>query len=70
LEDPSSRISSMLDKQMLDRIRKFCLDVWSLQNPDSVDMFSAWRILKIQDTGNPDIVLSFDDFCASLAGMK
>ena len=55
---------------MLDRVKRFCLDVWSLKDPDQVDLFSAWRVIVIQDTGNPDPVLSFDDFCAAIASMQ
>lgn len=70
LDDPTLRIKSMLDKAMLDRVKRFCLDVWSLKDPDQVDLFSAWRVIVIQDTGNPDPVLSFDDFCAAIASMQ
>ena len=52
---------------MLDRVKKFCLETWGLSNPDQMDLFHGFRILKIQDTGNPDINLSFDDFCVAIA---
>ena len=67
LDDPELRIQQYMDQEMLDRVKKFCLETWGLSNPDQMDLFHGFRILKIQDTGNPDINLSFDDFCVAIA---